>query len=181
MAKVAINGFGRIGRAFFRMAHTHPDIEIVAINDLGQLENLAYLLEYDTVYGRGQFSIDVTGGKLVVDGKEVAFVSERDPKALPWKDMGIDVGNNRFITLYLTNSGGGGTVSPEASPGFEGKAISPYAPLANTTEAAGMVSVNDLEYSYTGDIVITVPVDGVKFVRFVLTGGPVDIRYLLHS
>ncbi|MEM9336680.1 MAG: glyceraldehyde 3-phosphate dehydrogenase NAD-binding domain-containing protein [Patescibacteria group bacterium] len=91
MARVAINGFGRIGRAFFRMAVDNLAFDIVAINDLGDIENLAYLLKYDTVYGRGQFSVDVQDGKLMVNGKEVAFLSERDPAAAPWGDMDIDV------------------------------------------------------------------------------------------
>jgi glyceraldehyde 3-phosphate dehydrogenase len=91
MAKVAINGFGRIGRTFFRMALNHPDFEIVAINDLGDIENLAYLLKYDTVYGQGQFDVAVKNGALVVDGKEIVFLSERDPKMLPWLAKGVDI------------------------------------------------------------------------------------------
>lgn len=91
MAKVAINGFGRIGRTFFRMAFNHPDFEIVAINDLGNLENLAYLLKYDTVYGQSQFDVSVSNGVLTVDGKTVTFLSEKDPKALPWGKLGVDI------------------------------------------------------------------------------------------
>lgn len=91
MVKVAINGFGRIGRTFFRLAHMRPEIEIVAINDLGNLDNLAYLLKYDSVYGRAPFTVEVKGDKLVVDGKEISFVQERDPKALPWGAMDIDI------------------------------------------------------------------------------------------
>ena len=91
MAKVAINGFGRIGRTFFKMAQNNPDFEVVAINDLGDLENLAYLLRYDTAYGRSDFSVEVKDGHLVVDGKDIKFLQERDPKALPWKDMDIDI------------------------------------------------------------------------------------------
>lgn len=91
MAKVAINGFGRIGRTFFRMAFNNPDFEIVAINDLGNLENLAYLLKYDTVYGQSQFLISTGNNTLIVDGKEIAFLSERDPKLLPWMKMGVDI------------------------------------------------------------------------------------------
>jgi glyceraldehyde 3-phosphate dehydrogenase len=89
--RVAINGFGRIGRAFVRAAYNRPELEIVAINDLGSLESLAYLLKYDTVYKQAPFSVAQKDGKLVIDGKEVAFVSEKDPAALPWKDMQIDV------------------------------------------------------------------------------------------
>ncbi len=91
MAKVAINGFGRIGRTFFRMALHHPDFEVVAINDLGNLENLAYLLKYDTVYGQAQCDVQMQNGKLIVDGKEIAFLSEKDPKALPWGTMAVDI------------------------------------------------------------------------------------------
>ncbi len=88
--RVAINGFGRIGRAFIRRS-AGRDIEVVAINDLGSLENLAYLLKYDTVYGRAPFSVEAKEGALVVDGREIKFLQEKDPAHLPWKDLNIDV------------------------------------------------------------------------------------------
>lgn len=88
--RVAINGFGRIGRAFARRSHGR-DIELVAVNDLGSLENLAYLLKYDTVYRRAPFSVEAKDGNLYVDGKEVKFLQEKDPANLPWKDLDIDV------------------------------------------------------------------------------------------
>lgn len=91
MAKIAINGFGRIGRLFFRQAFGHKDLEIVAINDLGDCANLAYLLKYDTVYGRYPKKVEAKEGALVVDGKEVKFVQEKDPTKLPWKDLGVDI------------------------------------------------------------------------------------------
>ncbi|MAZ30020.1 type I glyceraldehyde-3-phosphate dehydrogenase [bacterium] len=91
MTKVAINGFGRIGRTFFKMAVGHPDFEIVAINDLGQLENLAYLLRYDTAYGRSGLDVAVNGDTLVVNGQTIAFSQERNPESLPWGTLGIDV------------------------------------------------------------------------------------------
>ena len=91
MAKVAINGFGRIGRMFLKQVVGRPDIEVVAINDLGAVENLAYLLKYDTVYGQAPFSVEVADGKLVVDGKPITILSERNPEALPWGQLGIDV------------------------------------------------------------------------------------------
>lgn len=95
MKKVAINGFGRIGRLFFRKAFGNPNFEIVAINDLGDVENLAYLLKYDTAYGRykKEVSFVKTEGKsaLIVDGKEIAFISEKDPTLLPWGKMEVDV------------------------------------------------------------------------------------------
>lgn len=102
MVRVAINGFGRIGRTFMRSAFGHPNFEIVAINDLGSLENLAYLLKYDSVYGRSPFSVEVKDGKLLVGGKEVSFIQEKDPEKLPWKDLGIDivVESTGFFTSY---------------------------------------------------------------------------------
>ena len=91
MTRIAINGFGRIGRIFFRCAFGHPDLDFVAINDLGSPENLAYLLKYDTVYGRYEKGVEIKGGVLVVDGKEVKVLQEKDPANLPWKDLGIDI------------------------------------------------------------------------------------------
>lgn len=89
--KVAINGFGRIGRAFLKQAWDRPEIEIVAINDLGDIVNLAYLLKYDTVYGKAPFSIETRDGVMIVDGKEIRVIAERDTTKLPWGEMGIDV------------------------------------------------------------------------------------------
>jgi len=99
--RVAINGFGRIGRAFARRSYGR-DIEIVAINDLGSLENLAYLLTHDTVYGKAPFSVEVKEGALSIDGREVKFFSEKDPANLPWKDLNIDVviESTGFFTDY---------------------------------------------------------------------------------
>ena len=95
MVKIAINGFGRIGRTFFRQAFGHDGVEIVAINDLTDEENLAYLLRYDTVYGRYDKKVEVArnGDKnyLVVDGKKILSLSEKDPSKLPWKDLKVDV------------------------------------------------------------------------------------------
>jgi glyceraldehyde 3-phosphate dehydrogenase len=102
MARVAINGFGRIGRTFFRMAYDHPDFEIIAINDLGDISNLAYLLQYDTAYGRAPFSVEAVDGGLKIGNTTVQCLSERDPAALPWGDLGIDivVESTGFFTSY---------------------------------------------------------------------------------
>ena len=89
--RVAINGFGRIGRAFLKIAWERPEIEIVAINDLGSIDNLAYLLRHDTVYRGWNHSVEVSGTNLVIDGKMVTFISEKDTTKLPWKDLDIDV------------------------------------------------------------------------------------------
>ncbi|MEK7511389.1 MAG: type I glyceraldehyde-3-phosphate dehydrogenase [Patescibacteria group bacterium] len=100
--RIAINGFGRIGRAFVRQAWNRKELEIVAINDLGSLENLAYLLKYDTVYKRAPFTVDTKEGKLIIDGKEVAFLSEKEPQNLPWKELKVDVviESTGFFTDY---------------------------------------------------------------------------------
>lgn len=89
--KVAINGFGRIGRLFLKNSLGRKDFEVVAINDLGQLENLAYLLEYDTVYGRLGRDVKTEANRLVVDGFSINFFQERDPARLPWKDLTVDI------------------------------------------------------------------------------------------
>ncbi len=91
MIKVAINGFGRIGRAAFKIALEHKDIEVVAINDLGDPANLAYLLKHDTVYGRYQPEVRVTKNNLRVGAKTMKILNEADPENLPWQDLGIDV------------------------------------------------------------------------------------------
>ena len=91
MKRVAINGFGRIGRLLFRQSFGNPDFEVVAINDLGDLENLAYLLKYDTVYRRFDHEVSVKDGSLWVDGKEIKVLQVKEPAELPWKDMNIDI------------------------------------------------------------------------------------------
>lgn len=91
MIRVAINGFGRIGRTFFRIAFERPELEIVALNDLGEPENLAYLLRYDTVYGRYHKEVKIEDGSLVVEGKKIKLFSEKEPAALPWDKLGVDV------------------------------------------------------------------------------------------
>ena len=89
--KIAINGFGRIGRCFFKKAIEEPEIEIMAINDLGKLEDMVYLLKYDSVYRKWGKSVEIKNGNLVVEGKEIKFFQEKDPKNLPWKELEIDV------------------------------------------------------------------------------------------
>jgi len=102
MVRVAINGFGRIGRTFFRLAFAHSDFEVVAINDLGDLENLAYLLKYDSVYGRSPFTVEVKDAVLMIDNKKINFTQEREPNKLPWKDLAIDIviESTGFFTTY---------------------------------------------------------------------------------
>jgi glyceraldehyde 3-phosphate dehydrogenase len=90
--RVGINGFGRIGRNVFRAARERGSgYEIVAVNDLMEPKIAAHLLRYDTVHGRFAGTVEAGEGKLVVDGKDVQVLSERDPGSLPWKDMGVEV------------------------------------------------------------------------------------------
>jgi len=91
--RVAINGAGRIGRAFYKVAGERPEIEIVAMNDLTDAKNIAYLLKYDSAYGRSGLDVKASddGKKLIVGGKEIAYLSEKDPAALPWKALNVDI------------------------------------------------------------------------------------------
>jgi glyceraldehyde 3-phosphate dehydrogenase len=90
--KVGINGFGRIGRNVFRAAHAAgADLEFVAVNDLVDIPTMANLLKYDSILGRFPGAVEASDGGLTIDGKELKVLSERDPAALPWGDLGVDV------------------------------------------------------------------------------------------
>ncbi|MBZ9569737.1 type I glyceraldehyde-3-phosphate dehydrogenase [Patescibacteria group bacterium] len=92
MIKVAINGFGRIGRPTFRrIVEDHPDLEVVAINDLTNPKTLAHLLKYDSLYGIYQKEVKATENSLIIDGKEFKILAEKDPLKLPWKDQNVDI------------------------------------------------------------------------------------------
>ncbi len=95
VTKVAINGFGRIGRAFLRYVEQNPELEVVAVNDLSDVENLAYLLKYDSAYGMTPFPVgtrkDGWRTLLTVNGRDVSVYKEMDPANLPWGDLGIDI------------------------------------------------------------------------------------------
>ena len=91
MARIAINGFGRIGRLFLRQALTKKKLDVVAINDLGDAENLAYLLKYDSVYGRYPEKIETRKGKLTVGRKKIDFLQVKEPQELPWKKLKADI------------------------------------------------------------------------------------------
>ncbi len=97
--KVGINGFGRIGRNILRAALPHKDIDIVAVNDLTDAATLAHLLKYDSILGNLKADITATGDRISVDGDEFKVLAQKDPAALPWKDLGVDVvfeGTGRF-------------------------------------------------------------------------------------
>jgi len=104
--KVAINGFGRIGRQVLRITSNTPEIDVVAINDLGDVDNFAYLLKYDSAQGKFNHDISTEKGEgnsaIIIDGKRIGFYSEKDPVTLPWGDLGIDVvvESTGFFTEY---------------------------------------------------------------------------------
>ena len=89
--KIGINGFGRIGRIAFRVAASRPNVEVVGINDLLDVEHLAYLLKYDSVHGQFDGTIEVANGNLVVNGKEIRISAERNPEDLKWDAVGAEV------------------------------------------------------------------------------------------
>ncbi|MBU2101583.1 type I glyceraldehyde-3-phosphate dehydrogenase [Patescibacteria group bacterium] len=91
MTKIAINGFGRIGRLFLKQILEEKGVKIVAINDLGDLENLAYLLQYDSVYGKYDKQVKTKKGKLIVGKHEIGVLQIKDPAELPWKKLGVDI------------------------------------------------------------------------------------------
>jgi len=90
--KVAINGFGRIGRLAYRLMADNPTFDVVGINDLTDAETLAYLLKYDTAQGNFKLnSVSYEGTDLIVDGKKIPIFAQKDPKELPWGKLGVDV------------------------------------------------------------------------------------------
>ncbi|PYF43743.1 type I glyceraldehyde-3-phosphate dehydrogenase [Metamycoplasma alkalescens] len=99
--KIAINGFGRIGRLIFRQLINDKDLEVVAINDLTDAKTLAHLLKYDTAHGVFNNDIQSKENEIIVNGKEIPIFSEKDPAALPWKKLGVEIvveGTGRFLT-----------------------------------------------------------------------------------
>jgi len=90
--RIGINGFGRIGRNFYRaIRQRNPDLEVVAVNDIGDAKTMAHLLKYDSVFGRFDAEIKVSDGGFTIDGSEIRLLSQRDPADLPWSDLGVDI------------------------------------------------------------------------------------------
>ena len=89
--RVAINGFGRVGRSVLKIIHETPGLELVAINDIAAPDNLAYLVRYDTVYGRFGTDVRSEGDTLIIDDARYRLLAEKDPAALPWREMGVDL------------------------------------------------------------------------------------------
>src|SRR6267142_1116592 len=88
--KVAINGFGRIGRLVLRCLLKVPQVEVVAVNDIVPADNLAYLFQYDSVHGKFKGEVKAEVDAIVVNGKKILVCNQKDPAALPWKDLGVE-------------------------------------------------------------------------------------------
>lgn len=91
MANVAINGLGRIGRATLKIVMETNGMELVAVNDIVPIDNISYLLKYDTVYGRYDKTVEAKDGELTIDGQAIQYLSEKDPAQLPWDELGVDL------------------------------------------------------------------------------------------
>jgi len=91
MKKIAINGFGRIGRMCFRSLMNNPNVEVVGINDLTDVNTLAHLLKYDSIHGRFAHSVEHSGDSLIINGKSIKIYAAKDPATLPWGELGVDV------------------------------------------------------------------------------------------
>ena len=89
--KIGINGFGRIGRMVLRLSLVRTDLEVIAINDLLDINHLAYLLKYDSVHGKINSNISIEGNSLNIDGQKIQITSEKDPKLIGWDNLGVDV------------------------------------------------------------------------------------------
>lgn len=113
MTKVAINGFGRIGRLTFRALLLKENIEVVAINDLTSPKTLAHLLKYDSAHGRFPGTVEVTEGGLIVNGKTIKITSEREPAKLPWGELGIDI-VLESTGFFVDKNGAGGHLTAGA-------------------------------------------------------------------
>jgi glyceraldehyde 3-phosphate dehydrogenase len=144
--RVAINGFGRIGRQAFKVASKRPELEVVAINDIGDVANMAYLLKYDTVYRHDEQDIRADGNTLVVDGRSYPVLSVKEPTQLPWKDLNVDV---------VIESTGRFTNREQATAHLQAGAKSVVISAPAKGAPAFVLGVNDSAYDPGKDTVIS--------------------------
>lgn len=138
--KLAINGFGRIGRSVFKVAFERKDIEVVAINDITDAKTLAHLLKYDSNYGPYSHNVEVEGDTLNIDGKKVKVLSEKDPKKLPWDSMGVDVAIES-TGIFRTASGDKGGYKDHIEAGA--KKVILTVPAKDEVDKTIVLGVND--------------------------------------
>jgi glyceraldehyde 3-phosphate dehydrogenase len=136
--RVAINGFGRIGRNVFRASQGNKDIEIIAINDLTDTKTLAHLLKWDSTFGEFKHDVKAGDGKIIVDGKEIAVLAKRDPAELPWKDLKVDIALE-CTGLFLDKANAGKHITAGA------KKVLISAP-AKDPDATFVIGVNEHTY-----------------------------------
>ncbi|QDU50120.1 type I glyceraldehyde-3-phosphate dehydrogenase [Gimesia panareensis] len=140
--KVGINGFGRIGRITFRALAARPDeFEVVAINDLGDPQKLAWLLKYDSVQGRFPGTVEAEGNNLIVNGKTVRVCAERDPRNLPWKELGVEVALESTGFFTKREADGNPGYDSHITAGARKVVIS--APAKDTPDMTVVFGVND--------------------------------------
>ena len=146
--RIGINGFGRIGRNYLRAARLiGADVEVVAINDLTSAATLAHLLKYDSTHGRLGADVSVEDANLVVDGRTIAVLAERDPKALPWSDLGVDV---------VIESTGHFTSKESAGAHIDAGAHRVIVSAPGTgVDATFVVGVNDDQFDPVTDVVVS--------------------------
>jgi len=104
MIRIAINGFGRIGRSLTRVLQQYNNIELVAINDLANAKTLAHLLKYDSVHGKFKTDVNSNESEIIIDGKSIKILNEKNPSQLPWKELNIDLvieATGLFLTKEL--------------------------------------------------------------------------------
>lgn len=175
--KIAINGFGRIGRNAFKIAWERSDVEIVAVNDLTDNATLAYLLKYDSNYGTYAHEVTASDDGIVVDGKAVKVLAEKDPAALPWADLGVDVviestgfftdaesagkhitaGAKRVVISGPTKSEEVDTIVLGANDDKVGGATAVVSNASCTTNSLGMVmAILDAEFGVEKSLLTTV-------------------------
>ena len=138
--KVAINGFGRIGRLVFRVLHARDNMEVVAINDLGDAETLATLLKYDSVYRHFPGDVRADGDSIVVDGRSIPVLSERSPKALPWKELDVYFAIES-TGVFRTRSGEKGGYGDHLEAGAQKVLLT--VPAKDDVDAMIVLGVND--------------------------------------
>ncbi|HMY68479.1 MAG TPA: type I glyceraldehyde-3-phosphate dehydrogenase, partial [Leptospiraceae bacterium] len=148
MTKIAINGFGRIGRLVLRAGLKDPNLEFVAVNDLVTPDNLAYLFKYDSTHGKYQGSVTYDDTNLIIDGKKIQCFSEKEPEKLPWKSLGVD---------YVVESTGRFTDKESAEKHIQGgaKRVVISAPAKDKTVPTYVMGVNHEKYNPSTDTVVS--------------------------
>lgn len=148
MTKIAINGFGRIGRLVLRSGINDPNLEFVAINDLVPADNLAYLFKYDSTHGTFSGEVTSSSDGITIDGKKVKCFSERDPEKLPWKDMGVDY-VIESTGLFTTQDG----ATKHLNAGAKKVVIS--APAKSAEIPTFVMGVNHEKYNASSDHIVS--------------------------